>query len=80
MEIYNRSIKKRGGQNIKDSRLNKLTSGRNNVNKNNPKIINKLKNLSLSLEQKHLASPKVLENMIIKFTEKCMKICRKLSK
>ena len=49
----------RGGQNIKDGRLNRLTSRRKNINKNNPKIINKLKNLSLSLEQKHLASPKV---------------------
>lgn len=59
MEIYNRSIKKKGGQNIKDGRLNRLISRRNNVNKNNPKIINKLKDLSLSLEQKYLASPKV---------------------
>ena len=49
----------RGGQNIKDDRLNRLTSRRGNINKNNPKIINKLKDLSLSLEQKHLASPKV---------------------
>ena len=53
------SKKKRGGQNIKEGRLNKLIRERVNVNKNNPKIINKLKNLSLSLEQKHLASPKV---------------------
>ena len=49
----------RGGQNIKYGRLNRLTRRRENVNKNNPKLINKLKNLSLSLEQKHLASPKV---------------------
>lgn len=57
--ILNGPSKNKGGKKIKDSRLEKLVKNIN-YNKNNATLENKLKNLKLSLKQKHLASPKVL--------------------
>lgn len=68
-------------KNIEEGRLKKLKQYRIG-NVNNPTLRSKLKNLSLSLKQKHLASPKIFghhDNKVYKQMHKDLELLLKNS-
>jgi hypothetical protein len=75
------SFLKGGKKNIEEGRLKKLKQYRIG-NDNNPTLRSKLKNLSLSLKQKHLASPKIFghhDNKVYKQMHKDLELLLKNS-